>query len=415
MLPLNLAQIASFLQGGNATTAPLVGALLQQGLQQQNPYNFRGGRVAQIMDNLMAPMQGIGGQFGQINAMNQANAGRSLDRELQFALGQLGAETERYRADRGLDAALGTSQGDLYETMYNAQALRDQAGAGMAGQIGASQNNAIGQYLGGFPAAFASMANAPLAANASRDVAQIGGNADIMSALIPAQLQYALAPAQLGSAERIAGINAGAGQFGDLANAQAQMYAARQGAGANMFGSQAAADAAMFGSQNDLLSSALGSGLGFRGLVDTNATNRYGADRALTGQALGHQLGLQGVQDTNKTNLGIAQDTNRTNLGIAGLQSGAQRFGTLGDVTGARLGLEGTRATADANRFGSQQNALASMFGSGAGLQSVREQEAGRNRRFDKASDLFDLVLGRFSAPPRFGGFRTNFGTGVTV
>lgn len=414
MTPFDISQM--LLNG--ASNSQLAGMLMQQGMMQQPQPTGPFGPMMQTLNNLKnqfpSAMGGVNSQIANIMQQNSANASAANDRDLQWSIEQLRNQT----SNRGIDAqenvgmanAIYPTQGGITQAGITGQAAQNSALANALGNVGSAQYGAMGNYLSGVPQAQAAMNVAPINAQAQQNVAGIQGAADVMQAAIPANLQYALAPAQMASNERIAGTQS----MSDLYNALSNQYGARQGAQANMFGSQAGADASMYGSQQGALADILGSQLGLRGLQDTNNAGRYAADQQLAGTALGHQLGLQGVQDTNKTNLGIAQNTNQTNYGIAGLQAGAQKYGTQGDVLSSRLGLEGQRAGADASRYGSQQNALASMFGSGAGLQSVREQEAGRNQRFGTATNLFSNLLGRFSSPQPFGGFRTNYGTGAS-
>lgn len=422
MLPIqNANQLMNLLFSGpnQSVNAGLLGSVL--GGMRPQPSRFpMMDTLAQMRGMFPNAMGGAMNEMFALNAQNAANAGAANERDLRWAMAQLAAqsqqnmntqnnETSRYVADQQREQGFYEPQASIFNTGMTAGASQNNALAAALAQLGVGQYNAMGQYLGGMPAAQASMYNTPIQAGASQNIAGIQGLADVLGASIPANLAYALAPAQMGSQERIAGMQSQGDVTGSLANAMAQQYAARQGAGANMYGARAGADAAMHGANQQFAGDALASQLGFRGLQDTNATQRYLGNVGLTGTALGHQLGLQGIQDTNRANLAMNQGTNRTNLGIAGLGAGA-------DVLGSRLGLEGTRATADASRFGSQQNALASIFGSGAGLQSVREQEAARNARFRTATGpVLDKILGRFSAPPQFGGFRTSYGTGVTV
>lgn len=404
--------------------------------QRKDQYNFAGVPLAQfggggggfqpnfgVMPAFLNQLSGafpsaMGGAMNQIAGINAGNAARAGnagydDRDLRAFIAQLQNQANNYQSDAyrdvGMEQARAPSQAGIYQDQIGAQGDQNVAIAQMLAQLGASQNQAVGGYLSGLPAAEASMYNTATGANAQRDVQGMQSIADILQAAISANLQYALAPAQMGSNERIAGIQ----NQGNLYNALASQYGARQGATASMYGANQAADAARYSAGQQSIADILASQLGYRGLLDTNASGRYGADQQLAGQALGHQLGFQGLQDTNRTNLAMNQGTNQTNLGIAGLGAGAQRYGTVGDVLSSRLGLEGTRETAGANRYGAQQNALASMFGSGAGLQSNREQEQGKNKRFDTAANLFSSLLGRFSSPPQFGGFQTNYGAGA--
>jgi hypothetical protein len=358
------------------------------------------GGMGNLLGNLAgafpSAMGGAMQQIGAINARNQANGGKALDRELEAYIAQLRSGDSRYQSDAYERAQFVNStmpaQAGIYNTDREATAQENTALAQLLASIGSSQNQAMGQYLGAMPGAQAQMATAPIAANAQRDVANIQGMADIAGAAIPAQLQYALAPAQMASAERIAASNNAPG----LANAQASMYGARQGAMADMYGSRAGADASMYNANQGALASMLESQLGFRGLQDTNNAARYGSDNQLTANALNSQLQHSGTLDTN-----------RTNQNIAGI-------GAQASVLGDRLGLEGTRATADASKFGSQQNALASMLQSGSALQLGREQERGKSQRFNQAGGLFNNMLGRISTTPQFGGFRTSYGSGVS-
>jgi hypothetical protein len=418
MPPMNLSQFANQLQGGNTNTASLIGMILQQGLGQQQrptgPFGPMQQTLAGLQNYFPSMMGGVNQQIGDIMQRNAAGATRANDRELEWAIEQLRNQT----SNRGIDAqenvgmanAIYRPQGDIQVAGLAAQGGQNAALANALGQVGSSQYNAMGNYLAGVPQAQAAMNVAPINAQAQQNVAGIQGLAEVLQSAIPANLQYALAPAQMGSNERIAGMQS----MGDLFNALSSQYGARQGAQASMFGSQAGADAAMHGANQNALADIFGSRMGLQGIQDTNSAGRYAADQQLAGTALGHQTGLMGVQDTNRTQQNIAQNTNQTNYGIAGLQAGAQKYGTQGDVLQGRMGLEGARSAADANRYGSQQNALASMFGSGAGLQSNREQEAGRNQRFDKSLGTLSSLLGRFSTLPQFGGFRTNYGTGAS-